>query len=160
MFKICQISIHYYLRGMGTHFGFLEGLCPRVKLTLTSLSHPQETMIGLLLFGEKRTQDTHSEWLSSYRSKGRLRGGSPPQITDLYHTSLSGTTALSHVSEAQFLGKQMSWQPDIESYDSPRVYPLLMEHRTRHSSETASGFQQSNSDGMLWSSLLGLACRP
>lgn len=43
---------------------------PGSKLTLTSLSQPQDTMMGLLLLGEKRTQDTHSEWLSSYRRKG------------------------------------------------------------------------------------------
>lgn len=36
-----------------------------LKLTFTSLSQPQETMMGLLLFGEKRTQDTHSVWPSS-----------------------------------------------------------------------------------------------
>lgn len=34
--------------------------------TLTSLSQPQETMMELLLLGEKQTQDTHSEWLSSW----------------------------------------------------------------------------------------------
>lgn len=34
-------------------------------LTLTILSQPQETMMGLLLLGEKRTQETHSEWPSS-----------------------------------------------------------------------------------------------
>lgn len=33
----------------------------RSHLTFTSLSQPQETMMGLLLFGEKRTHDTHSE---------------------------------------------------------------------------------------------------
>lgn len=37
--------------------------------TLTILSQPQETMMGLLLLGEKRTHDTHSEWLSSWRSE-------------------------------------------------------------------------------------------
>lgn len=36
------------------------------QFTFTSLSQPQETMMGLLLFGEKRTHDTHSEWLSSW----------------------------------------------------------------------------------------------
>lgn len=30
----------------------------------TSLSHPPDTMIGLLVTGEKRTQDTHSVWPS------------------------------------------------------------------------------------------------
>lgn len=34
--------------------------------TLTSLSQSQETMMELLLLGEKQTQDTHSEWLSSW----------------------------------------------------------------------------------------------
>merc|ERR1712063_243762 len=34
--------------------------------TLIILSQPQDTMMGLLLLGEKRTQDTHSEWLSSW----------------------------------------------------------------------------------------------
>merc|ERR1719383_872968 len=34
--------------------------------TLTSLSHPAETMMGLLLVGEKRTQEIHSECPSSW----------------------------------------------------------------------------------------------
>lgn len=33
------------------------------------MSQPQETMMGLLLLGEKRTQDTHSLWLSSCRRR-------------------------------------------------------------------------------------------
>lgn len=41
------------------------------SLTLTSLSQPQETMMGLLLFGEKRTQETHSLWLSSWGTTQR-----------------------------------------------------------------------------------------
>lgn len=52
-------------------------------LTLTSLSQPQDTMMGLLLLGEKRTHDTHSEWLSSCGGTapvaGRERGRSPPR---------------------------------------------------------------------------------
>lgn len=39
------------------------------RCTFTILSQPQETMMGLLLLGEKRTQETHSEWLSSCRKK-------------------------------------------------------------------------------------------
>lgn len=43
------------------------------RFTFTSLSQPQETMMGLLLFGEKRTHDTHSEWLSSWgEQRGRV----------------------------------------------------------------------------------------
>jgi len=34
--------------------------------TLTYLSHPQETMMGLALFGENLTQLTQSEWPSSW----------------------------------------------------------------------------------------------
>lgn len=34
--------------------------------TLCSLAQPQERMMGLLLLGEKQTEDTHSEWLSSW----------------------------------------------------------------------------------------------
>lgn len=45
--------------------------CPCSPLTLTSLSQPQETMMGLLLLGENRTHDTHSEWLSSYKEEHR-----------------------------------------------------------------------------------------
>lgn len=31
--------------------------------------------MGLLLFGEKRTHDTHSEWLSSWgEQRGRVQG--------------------------------------------------------------------------------------
>lgn len=37
------------------------------KDTLTILSQPQDTIIGLLLLGENRTQDTHSEWPSSWK---------------------------------------------------------------------------------------------
>ena len=33
--------------------------------TLTVLSQPEETMMGLLLEGEKRTHDTQSSWQSS-----------------------------------------------------------------------------------------------
>jgi phosphoketolase len=33
--------------------------------TFTRLSHPHETMTGAVGDGEKRTQDTHSEWPSS-----------------------------------------------------------------------------------------------
>ncbi len=32
--------------------------------TLTSLSQPADTMIGLVVTGEKRTQETHSVWPS------------------------------------------------------------------------------------------------
>ena len=32
--------------------------------TLTSLSQPAETMVGMAVTGEKRTQDTHSVWPS------------------------------------------------------------------------------------------------
>lgn len=45
-------------------------------LTLTILSQPQETMMGLLLFGEKRTQDTHSVWDSSWGTKQASQCGS------------------------------------------------------------------------------------
>lgn len=44
---------------------------PNIKLnaayysTLMSLSQPADTMIGLAGFGEKRTDETHSEWPSS-----------------------------------------------------------------------------------------------
>lgn len=52
-------------------------------LTLTSLSQPQDTMMGLLLLGENRTHDTHSEWLSSCGGTapvaGWERGRSPPR---------------------------------------------------------------------------------
>merc|ERR1719245_2961515 len=34
--------------------------------TLTYLSHPQLTMMGFWLLGEKRTQDTQSPWPSSW----------------------------------------------------------------------------------------------
>ncbi len=33
-------------------------------LTLTTLSHPHDTMMGLVVTGEKRTQETHSLWPS------------------------------------------------------------------------------------------------
>ena len=36
------------------------------KRTLTTLSHPAETMTGLRGLGEKRTQETHSVWPSSW----------------------------------------------------------------------------------------------
>lgn len=36
-------------------------------LTLTCLSHPHETIIGLAVFGENLTQDTQSLWPSSCR---------------------------------------------------------------------------------------------
>ena len=43
--------------------------------------------MGLLLLGEKRTQDTHSEWLSSYRSrqrsKVRMFNRNNPRFSDL-----------------------------------------------------------------------------
>lgn len=45
----------------------------RKKFTLTILSQPQETIMGLLLLGEKRTQDTHSVWLSSCEMKVKCR---------------------------------------------------------------------------------------
>lgn len=51
--------------GSGNTFRPAKTTHPGSKLTLTSLSQPQDTMMGLLLLGEKRTQDTHSEWLSS-----------------------------------------------------------------------------------------------
>ena len=37
-----------------------------IILTLTFLSHPDETMIGLAVFGENLTHDTQSLWASSY----------------------------------------------------------------------------------------------
>lgn len=46
----------------------LQKICKPVEtasVTLTVLSHPEETMIGLLLDGEKRTHDTQSSWHSS-----------------------------------------------------------------------------------------------
>lgn len=37
---------------------------PSRSCTLTSLSQPADTMMGLFVTGLKRTQDTHSVWLS------------------------------------------------------------------------------------------------
>jgi len=40
---------------------------PKVeRLTLTTLSHPAETMTGFKGLGEKRTHETHSVWPSSW----------------------------------------------------------------------------------------------
>ena len=54
-------SLRYRLR----YAAWSMGVCD-IILTLTFLSHPDETMIGLAVFGENLTHDTQSLWASSY----------------------------------------------------------------------------------------------
>jgi hypothetical protein len=41
--------------------------------TLTSLSHPADTMMGFCVLGEKRTQEIQSVWQSSYVHRARTQ---------------------------------------------------------------------------------------
>lgn len=63
--------------------------------TLTMRSQPQETMTGLLLLGEKRTQETQSVWPSSYiklkKKKFKMVSTKLPSVLSLY---LNGVLAL------------------------------------------------------------------
>lgn len=60
-----------FLKSLGkqTTVDLILGYIQSPHRTLTTLSQPQETMMGLLLLGEKRTQETHSVWLSSWKWK-------------------------------------------------------------------------------------------
>ena len=55
----CSCVLHTLMQPSKRHAQHVKQKC-----TLTSLSQPAETMMGLLVTGLKRTQDTHSVWPS------------------------------------------------------------------------------------------------
>lgn len=53
---------------MLTYVRYIDVYLYKMDHTLTILSHPHDTMIGLAVFGENRTHEAQSVWPSSWKS--------------------------------------------------------------------------------------------